>query len=295
MNYKTYRVQGTNPNTGRKKTITIDVRDGRDARWEVLNLGELVEPLNFELIPFREPSEAQLKYANNLKIRIPKGACLEEVSDLISGVVDGYVKPSKELLKFAESRGVGHSEYISEERLLDKISSKMGPAERLAFYCFRVFQNMAGRKGKGHEFETSQHRPVFYAFARDNLQNERFSLSEIKVSEAYVTAAEYISFAIGIPMPELYYVVIKESKKTGNRALEVLTYAQAKEKGYHKDEHQDETASSFIEVHGFSNFSETLDYIVEEKAPEYDSFYDEPEITKQKVRNKYADMLLNLR
>lgn len=81
-----YKIKGTNPETGRRKTAHLIV-----GSWENLDCAlprcGLLEPYEYE-IENRVPTEHQLQYAHSVKISPPQNSTLEDVSVLLSRYED---------------------------------------------------------------------------------------------------------------------------------------------------------------------------------------------------------------
>ena len=286
MNYKKYIVKGLNPETNRKNTVKIDVPNSRDVRMEVLKLGKIIEPFEIEQVPFAEPTKEQINYAGELKLKIPDGACSEEVSDIISRKVNDYKKAPKELMQFAESRGVCHSQHISEEELIGKIICTFSEIDELAFYCLQVFRRISGEKS--WNLDESPHRSAFYSFAESNISNELFRYCEIEPSEAYFTVAEYLYEALHIPI-KVYFIGEKSGTKGRNTRVNILSYWQAKKMGYLKS---DKRSGEHFEA--FLDLSEAVEHIVDNTAYEYDSYYDHERATEKLLRQQLTEILLKV-
>ena len=178
MNYKQFSIRGTNPETGRKKTITLDVPNITTPNEMVLQQKILDEPLEINEIPFRSPSDRQLEYANDLGIKIPQEACLEDVSALISCAVDFDSAPNQELVEYATNRGLIFSKYIGKKALYNLIFYKLPLVDKIAFFCFSIYRYLSDdRHGN---LDTSPNRDAFYSFAKQYEEDKKFTASMMK-------------------------------------------------------------------------------------------------------------------
>jgi len=178
LNYKQFSIRGTNPETGRKKTITLDVPNITTPYEMVSKQKILNEPYEINEIPFRPPSDRQLEYAKGLGVKNPSDACLEDVSALISFAVDSDSEPNPELVEFATNRGFTFSKYIGKKALYDLIFYRLSPLDKIAFFCFSVYRYLSDdRHGN---LDTSPHRDTFYSFAQQHEGDKKFVDSMLK-------------------------------------------------------------------------------------------------------------------
>ncbi len=124
-NYSRYEVSGINPKTKRKNKRIFDCFSEQDAIDHML-LSGFTEPFTVEFVKFDEPTERQLSYANDLGIQIPERASKQDVSALISRVVDDdETLPSEFMVRQAMSRKVMFSRYVGAKTLVSIMSIQL--------------------------------------------------------------------------------------------------------------------------------------------------------------------------
>ena len=134
-------VQGINPATGRKNKRTYDAADEADAINKAKAAG-LEPPFDVEMLPAREPSEAQMTYAKNLGISIPEGACMVDVSALLTRTENDDVEEAEPaVLQFLAARGWRGSSLIGYNAMLETVNFVVeDPREQLALYAYYIYQ-----------------------------------------------------------------------------------------------------------------------------------------------------------
>jgi hypothetical protein len=175
MNYKRFSVRGINQESGRKKTITLDVPNNTTPYALVLQQKTLNEPLEINEIPFRPPSDRQLEYAHDLGIKIPKDVCLEDVTALISFAVDSDSTPNPELIEYATNKGFMFSEYIGKKSLYDLIFNNLPLVDKIAFFCFSIYRYLSD--DRNGNLDASPYRDAFYSFAQQYEEDKKFVAS----------------------------------------------------------------------------------------------------------------------
>jgi hypothetical protein len=172
MNYKHFSIRGINPETGRKKTIKLDVPNNTTPYKMALEQGTINEPFEITGIPFREPTYSQLAYAKDLEVAIPPDACLEDVSALISRAVDSDGVPNQGLIEYASNKGLMFSEYIGKKALYNLIFYKLKLNDKIAFFCFSVYRYLSDDRHAN--LDTSPYRDIFYSFAQQYEGDKNF-------------------------------------------------------------------------------------------------------------------------
>jgi hypothetical protein len=172
MNYKRFSVRGTNPESGRKKTITLDVPNNTTPYAMVLQQKTLNEPLEINEIPFRPPSDRQLEYAHDLGVKIPKDACLEDAIALISFAVDSDSTPNPDLIEYATNKGFMFSKCIGKKSLYNLIFNNLPPVDKIAFFCFSIYRYLSD--DRNGNLDTSPYRDTFYSFAQQYEEDKKF-------------------------------------------------------------------------------------------------------------------------
>ena len=115
MNYAQFKVVGINPATKRKNTRQYNCRTEQDA--EHLAKAEGLVDLDISIIPFAPPSEAQYAACRKHNRKIPPGACLMDVSALMTRDIEKQKPASIELLQYADEMGLKISYLSGEESI----------------------------------------------------------------------------------------------------------------------------------------------------------------------------------
>lgn len=124
-NYSRYEVSGINPKTMRNNKRTFDSFSEHDAIVKML-LSGFTEPFTVKPVKLDEPTEHQLSYAKDLGIQIPEGASKQDVSAMISRVVDDdEMLPSEFMVRQAMSRKVMFSRYVGAKTLVSIMSIQL--------------------------------------------------------------------------------------------------------------------------------------------------------------------------
>ena len=178
MNYKNFSIRGINPETGRKKTITLGVPNITTPHDMVLQHKYLNEPFEIKEIPFELPTERQLAYANGLGIKIPQDACIEDVSALLSRAEDSDSSPNEELIEYATNKELTFSKYIGKKALYNLVFYKLPELDKIAFFCFSVYRYVSDDRHAN--LDTSPHRDAFYSFAQQYVGDKKFINSILK-------------------------------------------------------------------------------------------------------------------
>lgn len=146
VNFGRFRVSGVNGSTGRKNTKRYEVQDEAAARAAAVADG-LVEPLTVEIEQQVEPTERQMDYALELEAMIPEGACKDDLSAIISRIVDeDEAAPDPGLSRYAHAAGVKFSRFVGAEALLGYMVSQMKGPQIGELYAYAVYlQENGGR------------------------------------------------------------------------------------------------------------------------------------------------------
>ena len=128
VNFAKYQVRCVNPKTKRKNNRIYDEPNEALAVAKAKADG-FMEPFEVSVLPSRKPTDGQLAYATDLSISLPPGACFEDVSALISRVVDDDEAPvCEELAVAAYCNGWNLSRYSGTKILLE-LAAKRLPTE----------------------------------------------------------------------------------------------------------------------------------------------------------------------
>lgn len=121
VNYAIFELHGVNPKTNRSNKKLYKCRDSEEAVNLATNDG-LVAPFDISVIPNDPPTERQLAYARNLGITIPAGACMHDVSALLSRVEDNDEEaPDENTVRKAMALGVHFSRYAGRKTLCEVV------------------------------------------------------------------------------------------------------------------------------------------------------------------------------
>lgn len=120
VNYGRFQVTGINPATKRKNKRTYEEFKESYASQRA-KIDGLEEPFEIITLPSIPPSERQIAYAHDLGISIPDGACMADVSALISRVTDDDEAPAPEgIAEQAHIYGVKFSRYSGRKEIMRK-------------------------------------------------------------------------------------------------------------------------------------------------------------------------------
>lgn len=162
-----YKVTGTNPLSGRKKSCTCTARSETFAGY-IASAEGLVEPFEFQALPAESPTDRQLDYLNKLGSSFPNGANAFDVSAIIARISDGdSTVPTESLSAYAFNNGVEFSKYTGECALISRIVGSFGDAQLWMFYFYCVFaKNNNSRIGN---VEAMPFYDVLQAYVNKNL------------------------------------------------------------------------------------------------------------------------------
>jgi hypothetical protein len=222
LNYKTYKVTGKNPKTGRKKTVTIDVPNNVEPHTYIMSEVDIDEPLTLTEVPITPPTERQIAYARDIGLSIPYGACKEDVSDLLDRYSERDSDPNPGLLEFASGRQLMFSNCIGKKALYNLVFYSLETVDQIAFFCFCVYRYVSDDRHAN--LDTSPYRDIFYAFANAHANDtklirsiEKYEGSQLRYfgkintergeyeggsinTLAYKSAAEYLRTQFNTPL-----------------------------------------------------------------------------------------------
>lgn len=145
MNYMLFDGEGVYEKTKRKRNIHIEAFSEQEAIDELIASGYIQNTITLHRVPFDSPSEAQLSAMKKHHNKIPKKACMNDISFLISKYMHDERESDKELMSFATDKKVKLSYYAGEKSLYRCIWNKFSIEEKFAFYLLCVEKD---RKGK---------------------------------------------------------------------------------------------------------------------------------------------------
>lgn len=163
VNYGRFRVVGKNVTTGRKNTKIIEAKDDKTAIAQAEACG-LIGPFTITVEQMQEPTERQVDYALDLGASLPSGACFEDISAIISRIVDDDEEgPLEAFGEFAHAIGIKFSRFIGKRALYNITFNEATERDRAALYAYAVYVSLVG--GKLGNLLISPLRDVFYQFA----------------------------------------------------------------------------------------------------------------------------------
>lgn len=165
-----YSVSGVFEETNRKRRIRVPAKTEDEAVRYAQKEG-LIEPFEVNKVNHDKPTERQIEYATALGISIPIDASSQDVSALISKIVDNDSTPNPGLYDFANKR-FHFSKYIGKKSLYDLIFAQLDTKEQIAFFVFSIYRYLSDDRHAN--LDTSPHREVIYTFAESKLNNESF-------------------------------------------------------------------------------------------------------------------------
>ncbi len=197
LNYMIFEGEGVYSKTGRKRKIKIEAFSEHEAIDELKSSGYVPETINIYRVPFAPPTEEQIKAMKKHKNRIPKNACMEDISFLIEKSMREQRDPDKQLIDFATSQKVKFSYYTGEESLYDRIWYKFSLEEKFAFYVicvkkdktniwdfnsFNRYKDMASNYLNDDTFMNSFKRYAnkggeFHGFIREKVDKDGYSIN----------------------------------------------------------------------------------------------------------------------
>lgn len=173
-----YEIKALYVPTNKKRTIKIEAQNKADAIAFIKRDSEYAEP--FEIKEFFDPpTESQLDYAKDLKIKMPRDASIRDASALISRAVDRDSDPNLDLIEYAKGRGLLFSKYAGKKTLYNLIFLNLPQLDKIAFFAFSVYRWLS--EDRHGNLDTHPQRHFFYDYARLKSGDEKF----IKSMEKY--------------------------------------------------------------------------------------------------------------
>lgn len=118
-----FEIIGVGRSTGRKRVRIYEAKDQEDAIMMAASDGTVVETDKIKILPEPPATEAQLVYAKDLDIKIPKNPTKAQLSRLINTAVEEDWPTRKQKQK-ARKLGIQISAGITEDELDDLISER---------------------------------------------------------------------------------------------------------------------------------------------------------------------------
>ena len=181
-NYGEFSGRGINPETGRSNQIKkVSARTLEEAVSKAEKETGF-HHIELSAVPMDPPTERQIAYAKELSIKIPEGACKEDVMCLISRVADSpsdVPSPgcSQALASYLEKSGICFSAYISQPMALSWAVNMLPDREKCRFYAYCVWCHISGEP---IESPTDHSKAaLFQSFVERFAENQNFT-SELK-------------------------------------------------------------------------------------------------------------------
>ena len=188
QNWSLYKVQGKNPETGRRNTKRFEARDEESA-VEMARKSGLVEPFTFSVDPHDPPTERQVEYLKSWGVAPPAGCSKHDISAILSRFEDSddvissrkiggriveivrpLPGPSEGFAHYANDMGLMFSLYISKKALFGIAVDTLDQREKAALfaYCY-LCRHYEIEIGDPRE---SEHCGQIYAFADYAVNND---------------------------------------------------------------------------------------------------------------------------
>lgn len=162
VNWAIFDISGINQSTKRRNKRRIVAADEGEA-LDAARADGLVDPEILSVIPHDTPTDRQISYALDLGAAIPEGACKEDVSAILSRILDGEIVserriaddselretsptdgPSEEFAMFAHDNKIHFSKFIEADALFNTVVYGLEGREKAAFYAYSILKNRAG-------------------------------------------------------------------------------------------------------------------------------------------------------
>ena len=138
LTYAQFRVRGTSQKTGRKNTVRVKAKNAEDAQIIAESKG-ILRPYEVTAELFDEPTEAQMSFATDLGLAIPEGACKQDVSSMLSRVVDeDQEPPSAGLCSWAIDCGAEFSRFVGRKAMIVGLVYSLDDVDLATFYGYCV-------------------------------------------------------------------------------------------------------------------------------------------------------------
>lgn len=153
MSLRQYEVKAVYIPTNRSRKLTLYGKNEVDI---LMQLTDYKKPDSILEIQYDPPTEAQLKFAKELKIRVPGACCKWDISALIDeelrkhdmqdeGKKWKHVDPGKGLIEFANAHHIPYSLYAEEPHVIRCIWRQLKGAEAIAFMIACMHKHIKGK------------------------------------------------------------------------------------------------------------------------------------------------------
>lgn len=139
IRYSNYKVSGINPESNKKKSVTVIAKNG-DSEDNIASKSNLLPPYTV-ILDDRQPTENQIKYAKDLGVKILPNLTFNDVSCLISKAL-GEAKndfTTNDIIEYAGERGTLISPYSDLVGSLHSILCLLKDADHAAFWTYIMF------------------------------------------------------------------------------------------------------------------------------------------------------------
>lgn len=172
MKYKTFSGKAFFSETKRNRSVSLKASSFEKAKETLLSTG-YTEPIEIQETTGEPPTERQLAYAKSLGIKIEKGIDKEDISILISRVLDKYESdPNPGLIEYADTKELDFSPYLGKKALYNLIFNSLDNRDKIAFFAYSIYRYLSDDRHAN--LETSPHRTVFYDFAGSKIDDQSF-------------------------------------------------------------------------------------------------------------------------
>lgn len=176
-----FEVYGVNPKTKRKKSETVVIVG--DDKEKAMQKSGLIEITSVELIEQEPPSNAQIKYGNDLGIEYKSYYTKRDYTALISIAAEEevYIPVDKDAAEFAAEHDIYLSQYASMSRLYRYYYHNLSLPESVAFFAFTVYQAIKGFVC--YDYQKHPQRDLFLQFSEANIDNGDFTKSLLEYED----------------------------------------------------------------------------------------------------------------
>lgn len=175
LNYNLYSAQAIFIETNHKRTIKkIPAFNEEEVKSYLINNG-FKEPFEITQIPHESPTENQIAYAKDLKIKITPEMTKLDLSYLIDKVLEEEKDANPELIEYATECKIKLSTFIGKKSLYDYIWNSLTGLDKIAFFIFCVYRWLS--EDRLGNLNKSPYKDLFYSFAEQQTDNPSFMRS----------------------------------------------------------------------------------------------------------------------
>lgn len=163
-----YSVKGRNPETGRRKTVTV-VAGSQDPLALVQDRSGLLPPYEVEVVAPQPPSDPQVQYALKLGFVFPADATSADATVFLSRAEAGeaLVQPAAPdwMVRYVVGKGIYVPAYGGSGEVSAAYLFGCSKREKAAFFCMRVFCTVCRKSYRLLEDAAPDEIALFYEFA----------------------------------------------------------------------------------------------------------------------------------